>query len=216
MHRVSQRLFASEASEVVGTVGSENSGLLRDEGASSQPGTTVGLTGLQAAYQRVLAGSPTTKVVAENASGAEVAVLAQWPGNAGQPVRTTISSQVQAAALAALDAAPSAAAEIVAVQASTGKILAVAGRGAPGGQLPAGGALNAHLTPGTAFTIVSTAALLGSGFSARPRSRAPAWPTSAASCSVISSSRLVSARTRSSAPTSPGAAAPRSRGCPEG
>ena len=165
VHRVSRRLFASEASEVVGTVGSENSGLLRDEGASYQPGTTVGLTGLQAAYQRMLAGSPTTKVVAENASGAEVAVLAQWPGNAGQPVRTTISSQVQAAALSALDAAPSAAAEIVAVQASTGKILAVAGRGAPGGQLPAGGALNAHLTPGTAFTIVSTAALLGSGFS---------------------------------------------------
>jgi cell division protein FtsI/penicillin-binding protein 2 len=165
VHRVSQRLFASEASEVVGTVGSENSGLLRDEGASYQPGTTVGLTGLQAAYQRVLAGSPTTKVVAENASGAEIAVLAQWPGNAGQPVRTTISSQVQAAALAALDAAPSAAAEIVAVQASTGKILAVAGRGAPGGRLPAGGALNAHLAPGTAFTIVSTAALLGSGFS---------------------------------------------------
>ena len=166
VHRVSRRLFASKASEVVGTVGSENSGLLRDEGASYQPGTTVGLTGLQAAYQRALAGSPTTKVVAENASGAEVAVLAQWPGNAGQPVRTTISSQVQAAALSALDAAPSAAAEIVAVQASTGKILAVAGRGAPGGQLPAGGALNAHLTPGTAFTIVSTAALLGSGFSA--------------------------------------------------
>ena len=165
VHRVSQRLFASEAAEVVGTVGSENSGLLRDDGASYQPGTTVGLTGLQAAYQRLLAGSPTTKVVAENASGAEVAVLAQWPGNAGQPVRTTISSPVQAAALSALDAAPSAAAEIVAVQASTGKILAVAGRGAPGGQLPAGGALNAHLTPGTAFTIVSTAALLGSGFS---------------------------------------------------
>ena len=166
VHRVSQRLFSSEASEVVGTVGSENSGLLRDEGASYQPGTTVGLTGLQAAYQRVLAGAPTTKVVAENGGGAEVAVLAQWAGKTGQPVQTTISSQVQAAALSALEAAPSAAAEIVAVQASTGKILAVAGHNAPGGQLPAGGALNARLTPGTAFTIVSTAALLGSGFSA--------------------------------------------------
>ena len=167
VHRVSQRLFSSEASEVVGTVGSENSGLLRDEGASYQPGTTVGLTGLQAAYQRVLAGSPTTKVVAENASGAAGrGAGSSGRGSAGQPVRTTINSRVQAAALSALDAAPNAAAEIVAVQASTGKILAVAGRGAPGGQLPAGGALNAHLTPGTAFTIVSTAALLGSGFSA--------------------------------------------------
>jgi cell division protein FtsI/penicillin-binding protein 2 len=166
VHRVNQRLFSSEAGEVVGTVGSENSGLLRDEGASYQPGTTVGLTGLQAAYQRVLAGAPTTKVVAEDSSGAQTAVLQQWPGIAGQPVQTTINAQVQAAALSALAAEPGAAAEIIAVQASTGKIVAVAGQDAPGGQLPAGGALNARLSPGNAFTIVSTAALLGSGFTA--------------------------------------------------
>jgi cell division protein FtsI/penicillin-binding protein 2 len=165
VRRVSQRLFSSEASEIVGTVGSENSGMLRDEGASYQPGTTVGQTGLQAAYQRLLAGSPTTEVVAENGSGQQVAVLQQWQGKPGQPVRTTIDAGVQAAALNALASAPNAGTEIVAVQASTGKILAVAGHNAPGSQLPAGGALNAHLTPGTAFTIVSTAALLGMGFS---------------------------------------------------
>jgi cell division protein FtsI/penicillin-binding protein 2 len=166
VHRVSQRLFSSEASEVVGTVGSENSDMLRHEGASYQPGTTIGLTGLQAAYQRLLAGSPTTEVVAENASGAQVAVLQQWRGKAGQPVQTTINAQVQAAALNAAGAAPGVSAEIVAVQASTGKILAVAGQSAPGRQLPSDAALNARLSPGTAFTIVSTAALLGTGFSA--------------------------------------------------
>jgi cell division protein FtsI/penicillin-binding protein 2 len=161
VHRVSQLLFSSEASEVVGTVGSENSDMLRDEGASYQPGTTVGLTGLQAAYQRLLAGSPTTEVVAENASGAQVAVLQQWRGKAGQPVQTTINAQVQAAALNAMGAAPDVSAEIVAVQAATGKLLAVAGQRAPGGQLPS----DAALSPGNAFTIVSTAALLGTGFS---------------------------------------------------
>ena len=165
VRRVSQRLFSSEASEIVGAVGSENSGMLRDEGASYQPGTTVGLTGLQAAYQRLLAGSPTTEVVAENGSGQQVGVLQQWQGKPGQPVRTTIDAGVQAAALNALASAPNAGTEIVAVQASTGKILAVAGHNAPGNQLPSGGALNAHLTPGTAFTIVSTAALLAMGFS---------------------------------------------------
>jgi cell division protein FtsI/penicillin-binding protein 2 len=165
VHRVSQRLFSSEASEIVGAVGSENSGMLRDEGASYQPGTTVGLTGLQAAYQRLLAGSPTTEVVAENGSGQQVGVLQQWQGKPGQPVRTTIDAGVQAAALNALASAPNAGTEIVAVQASTGKILAVAGHNAPGSQLPSGGALNAHLTPGTVFTIVSTAALLAMGFS---------------------------------------------------
>jgi cell division protein FtsI/penicillin-binding protein 2 len=165
VHRVSQRLFSSEASEIVGTVGSEDSNMLREEGASYQPGTTIGLTGLQAAYQRLLAGSPTTEVVAENASGAQVAVLQQWRGKAGQPVQTTINAQVQAAALNALGAAPDVSAEIVAVQASTGKLLAVAGQSARGGRLPSDAALNARLSPGTAFTIVSTAALLGTGFS---------------------------------------------------
>jgi cell division protein FtsI/penicillin-binding protein 2 len=190
VHRVSQRLFSSEASEVVGTVGSENSGLLRDEGASYQPGTTVGLTGLQAAYQRVLAGSPTTKVVAENSTGAQTAVLQQWAGKSGQPVQTTISSRVEGAALSALDAVPSVAAEIVAVQPSTGKILAVAGQGAPGGQLPDGGTLNAHLMPGTAFTIVSTAALLGSGFS--PGTQIPCTSVANVGGQLFSDQRLAS------------------------
>ena len=163
VHRASQRLFASQASEVVGTVGSEASSRLRDEGASYQPGTTIGLTGLQAAYQHRLAGSPTTEVVAENASGQQTSILRHWDGKGGLPITTTISSSVQAAATSALDAVPSASAEIVAVQASTGQVLAVAGQQAAGQALPAGGALNAKLSPGTAFTIVSTAALLGTG-----------------------------------------------------
>ena len=104
-------------------------------------------------------------MVAENASGAQVAVLQQWRGKAGQPVQTTINAQVQAAALNAMGAAPDVSAEIVAVQAATGKLLAVAGQRAPGGQLPSDAALNARLSPGNAFTIVSTAALLGTGFS---------------------------------------------------
>ena len=165
VHRATQRLFSSGASEIVGTVGTEASSRLRDEGASYQPGTTVGLTGLQAAYQRMLAGSPTTEIVAENNSGQQTGVLQQWRGQDGRPVTTTISPAVQGAATAALNAVPNASAEIIAVQPSTGKILAVAGQQVAGQQLPAGGALNAHVSPGTAFTIVSTAALLGTGFS---------------------------------------------------
>jgi cell division protein FtsI/penicillin-binding protein 2 len=165
VHRVSQRLFSADASEIVGTVGTEASSRLRDEGASYQPGTTVGLTGLQAAYQRLLAGSPTTEVVAENSGGQQTAVLSRWKGKDGYPVKTTINPSVQAAATTALHDAPNASAEIVAVQPSTGNILAVSGQQAPGQELPAGGALNARISPGTAFTIVSTAALLGTGFS---------------------------------------------------
>ena len=167
VHRVSQRLFSSSASEVVGSVGTEASSRLRDQGASYQPGTTIGLTGLQAAYQRRLAGAPTTEIVAENRAGQQTAVLTQWKGYNGHAVTTTISPSVQAAATSALHDAPDASAEIVAVQPSTGKILAVAGQQVAGQELPAGGALNARISPGTAFTIVSTAALLGTGFSTK-------------------------------------------------
>ena len=153
----SQRLFQSKATGLVGAVGSEINKRLRADGALYAPGTTVGLSGLERKYQRELLGTPTTEVVAVNPAGQQTGVLAQWPGTAGTPVRTTIDSSVQDAALTALDGRPNSG-EIVAVRASTGEILAVAQHQASG-TLPADGALNAKLAPGTAFTIVSAAAL---------------------------------------------------------
>jgi len=155
----SERLFQTEATGLVGHVGSEVDQVLRDDGAYYLPGTTVGLSGLEQSYQSELLGTPTTEVVTVNGTGVVTGVLARWPGVPGTPVRTTISSAVQGAALTALDGVPHSG-EIVAVRASTGQVLAVAQRQGAG-QLPAGGAFDAQLTPGTAFTIVSAAALLG-------------------------------------------------------
>ena len=157
----SQRLFQAEATGLVGEVGSEINERLRADGALYAPGTTVGLSGLEQTYQRQLLGTPTTEVVAVNSAGQPTGVLAQWPGTAGTPVRTTIDSTVQNAALTALDGVSSSG-EIVAVRASTGEVLAVAQHQASGA-LPAAGALNAKLVPGTAFTIVSAAALVSNG-----------------------------------------------------
>ena len=157
----SQRLFQSKATALVGAVGSEINEQLRADGALYAPGTTVGLSGLEQKYQRQLLGTPTTEVVAVNSAGQQTGVLAQWPGTAGTPVRTTIDSSVQGAALTALDGVPNSG-EIVAVSASTGEVLAIAQHQASG-PLPAAGALNAQLTPGTAFTIVSAAALAKKG-----------------------------------------------------
>ncbi len=155
----SERLFQTEASGLVGHVGSEVDQVLRDDGAFYLPGTTVGLSGLERYYQNELLGTPTTEVVTVNAAGAVAGVLARWRGVPGSPVRTTINSRVQGAALTALDSAAYSG-EIVAVQASTGHVLAVAQRQARH-PLPAGGPLDAELAPGTAFTIVSAGALLG-------------------------------------------------------
>ena len=153
-----QQLFQAKATGLVGEVGSEINQRLRADGALYAPGTTVGLSGLEQKYQRQLLGTPTTQVIAVNSEGQQTGILAQWPGTTGTPVRTTIDSPVQNAALSALDGVSSSG-EIVAVRASTGDVLAVA-QHQGSGALPAGGALNAKLTPGNAFTIVSAAALV--------------------------------------------------------
>jgi cell division protein FtsI/penicillin-binding protein 2 len=157
-----QRLFTSIASDVVGSVGTETSPQLRNMGVSYHPGASIGLSGLQRVYQRQLVGTPTTQVVAEAPDGHQVEVLARWPRRpaAPVPVRTTIETPVQQAANNAVTAAPGSAA-IVAVQASTGRVLAVSDHPAPG--LPRADPLNGHYAPGGAFTIVSTAALLADG-----------------------------------------------------
>jgi cell division protein FtsI/penicillin-binding protein 2 len=155
-----KRLFQAEATGLIGGVGNEINPVLRNEGAYYLPGTTVGLSGLEQTYQRQLLGTPATEVVAITTGGTQTAVLARWPGTSGTPVRTTITSATQDAALNALNGVAGSG-DIVAVRASTGEVLAVAQRHGPGS---AGvDALSARLTPGSAFTIVSAAALLQAG-----------------------------------------------------
>ena len=160
--RKTERLFGSDADEAVGTIGTEDSSALRAEGAAYQPGQTVGLSGLEQTYQDTLAGTPSTSIVVVNAAGQTVATLSNTPGQAGAPVRTTIDSHDQAVAAAAL-AAQHNSGEIVAVDSSTGEIRALATHQAGSVPLPPDGPLAARLQPGMAFSIVSAAALLGSG-----------------------------------------------------
>jgi len=162
VRRVSRRLFSSLASDVTGTVGTEIAPALQKQGISYRPGTTVGVSGLQQVYQRMLAGTAQTEIIAENSAGHQVAVLKKWDGQPGAPVRTTIDGAAQAAADRALASQPSAGV-IIAVQASSGHILAVADRNAAGA--PKVDPLDGHYQPGNAFTIVSTAALLAGGLS---------------------------------------------------
>ena len=163
IHRAKRRLFDSIATDVVGTVGSEVAPRFRTYGVAYQPGDTVGLSGLQQYYQRRLVGSPATEVVVEDDAGHVVSVLRKWSGPGPRSVRTTLSSPAQAAANDALGSTSHAAA-IVAVQASSGRILAVASQGGHGVKQPS--PLDGRYSPGQAFTIVSSAALLGTGLAA--------------------------------------------------
>jgi cell division protein FtsI/penicillin-binding protein 2 len=160
VHHPKLLLFNSIAPDVVGTVGTEVSPALRDQGIAYRPGDTVGLTGLQQHYQYYLAGTPTTEVVTVTSAGRQVKVLKTWKGRTPTAVRTTIEAPVQGAASRAVRAAPGSAA-IVAMQASTGHILAVADH--TNGSMPTLYPLDGRYPPGGAFTIVSTEALLASG-----------------------------------------------------
>ena len=166
--RHTDALFDSEAAEAVGEVGTEDSPVLREEGAAYQPGMTVGVTGLEEAYQDELTGTPTTSVVVVNSAGRSVATLWTSAGHPGAPVRTTLNSADQAAASTALAAQP-ASGEIVAVDWRTGDIRALASHQAGDTALPGGGALNGKVAPGMAFSIVSAAALLSAGVTVNQR-----------------------------------------------
>jgi cell division protein FtsI/penicillin-binding protein 2 len=177
-----QRLFASLAPDVTGTVGTEIAAVLRQDGTAYLPGTTVGLSGLQQKYNSRLTGSPSISVYAQDSVGALFDVraingiggLALWLGAKPTDVRTTINYRVQMAADDALANFPDSAA-IVAIQPGTGKIMGVASHQVAGE--PALQPLSGEYHPGQAFTIISTAALLDSG-QVTPNSPQPCLPSS--------------------------------------
>lgn len=154
---VTKRLFRSAVPDITGQIGTEATRELIEEGAPYRPGTTVGLSGLQQTYQATLAGTPTTEVVVQDSKGHLVKILKRWQGRAGTAVKTTIDLRVQQAAQRALSGLGLSGA-VVAVQASTGKILAVAEHQAGG--LPDVDPLSGQYQPGQAFGIVPTAAAL--------------------------------------------------------
>jgi cell division protein FtsI/penicillin-binding protein 2 len=164
------RLFNdSNTFDEVGTVGTENASALQAEGAAYLPGRSVGQSGLEKAYQDTLVGTPDIAVIVVNAQGVQQTLWTSM-GVPPQPVRTTISGKVQAAADASLTSLQTSG-EIVAVDPATGHILALAGHSEASLPLPDGGLLNSSIEPGTAFTVVSAAALLASGL--RPTSPLP-------------------------------------------
>jgi cell division protein FtsI/penicillin-binding protein 2 len=158
-----KRLFDSIAPDVVGEVGTETAPMLQEEGVPYRPGTTVGESGLQQYFQYVeprLTGSPGTAIVILRDDGTAVSEKLLQRGQQGKPVQTTINYNAQLAANSAVDQAAGSAA-LVAVQAGTGKILAVASHQAAG--MPKLDPLGGQYEPGQAFTMVSAAMFLAGG-----------------------------------------------------
>jgi len=165
-----QAITSGLSSGIVGTVGAVTAQELKDLGGAYNASSVVGQTGLEASAEKQLAGTPSATVQVVTAAGAHVATLATLTGKAGTPVKTTIDPNVQNAAESALTAKTpkGKSAALVAVDASTGDLLAVANTNAGGyDQAILGG-----FAPGSTFKVLTSTALIGKGLS----------PTSAASC----------------------------------
>ncbi|MGH9226993.1 MAG: penicillin-binding transpeptidase domain-containing protein [Acidimicrobiales bacterium] len=147
------------AAHVVGSVREITAERLEELGTPYVVGDRVGLSGIEAAHERRLAGTPSGEVQLRESDGRVVSILHRFEGASPQPVRLTLDRAVQQAADQALDGVAQPAA-FVAMDAGTGEIRAVASR-------PLSEEFNRALAgrypPGSTFKIVTTAALLSTG-----------------------------------------------------
>jgi cell division protein FtsI/penicillin-binding protein 2 len=145
---------------LLGTVGPATADALRNAGPQTLPSDEVGLSGLQLAYQRTLAGSPGVTVdLVDKASGDVLNQVLSRRAVPGQPLATTLDLQAQNAAEQAVSAATSTTAAVV-VKASTGEVLAAAN--APG-PTSYNTAFLGRYAPGSTFKVVSASSLVQHG-----------------------------------------------------
>ncbi|WP_020393280.1 penicillin-binding transpeptidase domain-containing protein [Kribbella catacumbae] len=151
------------ARSVIGTMKTATADTLKNAGPTASATDQVGTTGLQYAYQQDLAGTPGgTVTLRDGKTKLSIKTVFSQQGKAGTPVKTTLDPNLQRLAEAAL-ATSKLPASLVAVQPSTGQILAAANGPTPTNY---NRAFQGRYAPGSTFKIVTSAALLGSGLTA--------------------------------------------------
>jgi cell division protein FtsI/penicillin-binding protein 2 len=141
---------------LLGTVGPVTADDLKELGAPYQTGDQTGHgNGLEEAFERRLAGTPSGEVRLVGKDGQTVKVLHPFAGEDGQAVETTLDPRVQEAGQAALEPLAKPAA-LVAVRPSTGALVAVVNTPVEGYDR----ALLGRYPPGSTFKVVTAAALL--------------------------------------------------------
>jgi cell division protein FtsI/penicillin-binding protein 2 len=144
---------------VVGTVGPVTAQELHQLGPAYSAGDMVGQTGIEEAYENQLAGTPGVILDVTGQSGNTVATLKRVASHPGMAVQTTVDPPIQQAAESALSG-ETLPADLVAIQASTGDVLASVSQ-------PDTEQVNEAFTgaypPGSTFKVITSADLLEHG-----------------------------------------------------
>lgn len=150
------------ARELLGRVGPATAEVVEASEGRVRAGDEVGLSGLQAAFEDQLRGTPDIEVAAVGAGDARRSLFTA-EGTEPQDLRLTLDLGVQTAAEQVLYSSPDtqdSASAIVALRPSTGEVLAAANG-------PGNGGLNAatagQYAPGSTFKVVTSLALLRAG-----------------------------------------------------
>ena len=151
------------ARALLGSVGPATADAVARSGGRVRADQSVGLSGLQARFDAQLTGTPGITVESVDAAGGAPTTLQTSPPVPGTALQLTLDQGVQQAADAALAASAPAGrrSALVALQPSTGDVLAVANAGPDGPGVDR--ALTGRYPPGSTFKIASTLALLRPG-----------------------------------------------------
>ena len=147
------------ARAVLGAVGPVTSEQLEQLGDAYSPTDEVGQWGLQRRFDRHLRGRPRAAVV-ERREGVPTNTLLERPGRSGRDLKTTLDRDVQMAAERALGGEGGRNRALIAVQPSTGDVLAVANRPIDDTY---NRAFEGTYPPGSTFKVVTTSALIRAG-----------------------------------------------------
>jgi cell division protein FtsI/penicillin-binding protein 2 len=144
---------------LVGTVGPITAQELKQLGPPYAAGDLVGQTGVEQVYERQLAGTPGGTVTVTGPGGVTVATVARFSSKPGTPVQTGIDPPIQQAAESALSG-ETRPADLVAIQASTGEVLASVS--VPDSQ-QVNEAFDGAYPPGSTFKVITSTDLLEHG-----------------------------------------------------
>ncbi|HET9162428.1 MAG TPA: penicillin-binding transpeptidase domain-containing protein [Solirubrobacterales bacterium] len=142
--------LGSAAIDVTGEIGEAEEEDLPSLARQGFPaGTPVGVSGLEQAFNRRLAGKPGGSLLAIAGEGGSARILAQAEPQPGAPVKTTIDPALQEAAVTGLAGR---AGGVAVLDAKTGDVRALAGQ-----------AFSAPQPPGSTFKTITTTAALQKG-----------------------------------------------------